>query len=1152
MRRAAAVLLCLAGLLGAAAWVLAATETGLRWVLRGAASVAGDLRVGSARGSLAGGFSLSDLDWRSESLAVHFDGMAVDWNPRALWRKTLHIRSLRGEGLRIVRLKEPEGSTGWPQFELPLAVAVDELRLRDGAWFPGPEARPVRIDRLETAFGIDGNGVRIDRLAVATPEAEGRVAGALPLKADQAVDLTVDWSLVLPERPALRGTGTVQGDLRRLQVRQNLAAPAVAELRGEVLPGPDAVRWTARLSLPEVPLNRFDPRWAPWPVSAHLEAEGVAGEARVAGDLALVLPEVGPAVARFSAAYRPSGEIVVDSADLEVRKTGTRLAVAGQVRELGAQPVFDLRANWKNLAWPPGPEPSWRSPEGTAKVAGSLRDARIDLAGMLREQRIEAGGRIGVEAETLRFRDLAVQGAGAVLKVNGTVGPRLDLDWVLEAKNLGLWVPGAKGRLASKGRVEGPRAAPAVDADFSADGVSFRDFAVRTLKLRARAGMAADSPVAFELSAGEARWGGRRLDATATVTGSRNRHRLVGRVTGTPYFLALELDGGWREDRWQGTVERFDFGEPLTGRWTLQRAAALRLSGSAGEVGEACWGNRGAEGCLQGRLAGGNDWRLSGRVARFPLAWLSAGLSKPVAVSGFLNGRADLQGTGGRVADGTVDLRLAEGRWQYRGQEGPALIFQPQTAFVRAAISPQRTELDLALDDPKTAAVHGSVALAGALDLSRRGAVPLAGNVNLAVADLAVVEPWVPQLTALTGRLDADLELAGTASDPVVRLRASAPEAGFAVPLLGIKLADVRLEAESSEPRQIRLRAGAKSGGGELALDGAWRLDEAAGWPLSLRLRGRRFQAADIREARVFISPELGIRSEGPRVWVDGTVEVPEASISIPEEKGAVKPSEDVVITGKESPAKEGGLQVFSRVRVVLGDKVRVEGSGLRARLDGDLTVEQQPGEAALGTGQILIREGSYAFYGVELSLQEGRLSFARSPIDNPGLDINVTRRSDQVLAGLRVLGPLKKPSFNLYSDPPLAQSDILAYLVTGKSLNLTTSQEGGMMQQAAASLGGPAGSLLVKEIGSRFGLGGLLDDVSVQTSQAPQTSRGTQNASLFLGKYLTPRLYLQYGFGLFQSGNVFRIRYELSKNWKIQSETGEYSGGDIFFEWEK
>jgi translocation and assembly module TamB len=88
---------------------------------------------------------------------------------------------------------------------------------------------------------------------------------------------------------------------------------------------------------------------------------------------------------------------------------------------------------------------------------------------------------------------------------------------------------------------------------------------------------------------------------------------------------------------------------------------------------------------------------------------------------------------------------------------------------------------------------------------------------------------------------------------------------------------------------------------------------------------------------------------------------------------------------------------------------------------------------------------------------------------------------------------------------------------------------------------------MLAKEISSRFGLGGLLDEIGVGAPNGPETT------SLFLGKYLTPRLYLQYGLGLFHSSNVFRLRYKLNEHWRLQSEAGDdQSGADILFEWEK
>jgi translocation and assembly module TamB len=131
---------------------------------------------------------------------------------------------------------------------------------------------------------------------------------------------------------------------------------------------------------------------------------------------------------------------------------------------------------------------------------------------------------------------------------------------------------------------------------------------------------------------------------------------------------------------------------------------------------------------------------------------------------------------------------------------------------------------------------------------------------------------------------------------------------------------------------------------------------------------------------------------------------------------------------------------------------------------------------------------------------------------------------------------------------------------VVGQSFNAQSPQDGTAMRGAASALGGSAGGLLAKELSSRLGLGGLVD-ISMQGSlgaggiaQAYTGSGpwgGVQGTALFLGRYLTPKMYVQYGMGLFQNAYVFRLRYDLTQRWKVQTETGEYSGGDILYQWE-
>ena len=52
----------------------------------------------------------------------------------------------------------------------------------------------------------------------------------------------------------------------------------------------------------------------------------------------------------------------------------------------------------------------------------------------------------------------------------------------------------------------------------------------------------------------------------------------------------------------------------------------------------------------------------------------------------------------------------------------------------------------------------------------------------------------------------------------------------------------------------------------------------------------------------------------------------------------------------------------------------------------------------------------------------------------------------------------------------------------------------------------------------------------------------------LTVGKYLTPQLYFSYGRSLFTGGNLFRLRYDLFKQWQIETQTGSESGVDLYY----
>jgi translocation and assembly module TamB len=63
---------------------------------------------------------------------------------------------------------------------------------------------------------------------------------------------------------------------------------------------------------------------------------------------------------------------------------------------------------------------------------------------------------------------------------------------------------------------------------------------------------------------------------------------------------------------------------------------------------------------------------------------------------------------------------------------------------------------------------------------------------------------------------------------------------------------------------------------------------------------------------------------------------------------------------------------------------------------------------------------------------------------------------------------------------------------------------------------------------------------------------RVSNDTSVVLGKYLSPRLYVSYGISLTESINTIKMRYTLDDNWTIKTEAGRERAADLVFTIEK
>jgi translocation and assembly module TamB len=390
----------------------------------------------------------------------------------------------------------------------------------------------------------------------------------------------------------------------------------------------------------------------------------------------------------------------------------------------------------------------------------------------------------------------------------------------------------------------------------------------------------------------------------------------------------------------------------------------------------------------------------------------------------------------------------------------------------------------------------------------------------------------------MQGRLTLDVGADGTLAHPKLSGRAEILEAALLIPRLGLSIDEIKMTGASDNDGQFDFDIAASSGEGNLSIQGTSRLNATEGWPTTISIKGENFEISRIPEAAVTASPDLKVRLQHQSIDIQGDLLIPYAKLQPKNITTAARVSNDTVIVGGVE-APEAKWTVTTRVRLTLGDRVNFFGYGFEGRLGGRLLIEDQP---ARGTGSINILEGRYRAYGQRLDIEKGRLLFTGGPLTNPGLDLRAVRKTNNVTAGIKVKGRLKQPQLELFSNPAMGQTNTLSYLLLGRPVESASGEEGEMMAKAALALGLAGGDRLARSIGDQFGL----DEMRVESSD------GGDQASLVVGRYLSPRLYVSYGVGLVESLNSLKLRYQISERWQAEAVSGENQGADFLYSIER
>ena len=539
--------------------------------------------------------------------------------------------------------------------------------------------------------------------------------------------------------------------------------------------------------------------------------------------------------------------------------------------------------------------------------------------------------------------------------------------------------------------------------------------------------------------------------------------------------------------------------------------------------------------------------------------------------------------------DGQRELEVLQGvrsrgQWQLRGQGADALYGDIRMSIYEQASAGQKKRLGLRADN-------------GAL--IRFDGRKLDGKARLDIPSIELLNLFAGPDMAFDGSLHVDGTVTGTLDSPLVDLALRGNELSVLQRSAGMRLSggtlDARLDSQGLRLKQLRFSAGK----GSLLLQGAARLVDR-GDPKQAEARQKTAWAALMEQSvknvgkppsllpmegafdvtldhflvpvgpgqRVTISGATRLTSNHVGLILAGDMAVDEGLIELQGSSAPTLPN-DVKVTGEQIPqdqpetaGTEQSLRIASDLVVKMGDKLKINGMGVEARLGGSVQVRGfLPAEPAL-VGLVKIAEGSYQAYGQNLQFTKGRIRF-NGPVDNPSLDMEAKRPFVPVDVGLSITGTAQNPQVALYSRPSMSENDKLSWLVLG----VPAEEAGGgaqalALQQAGSLLLGGNDGVRGPSIAERLGLDvlnyGYASDASAQAGvQNTMTPKGVASGSstdssaaetgvVSLGKRINDRLFVSYEKGVRGVWNLLRIQYTLGKGYVVRAQSGTENSLDI------
>lgn len=769
----------------------------------------------------------------------------------------------------------------------------------------------------------------------------------------------------------------------------------------------------------------------------------------------------------------------------------------------------DIRTAGLLPAWP-GVVTGRARAEGT-QVPFAITAVLEDVAGEIGGQTLAASGGIKYSNDVARADGLSIAHGGSRLLLNGSADSEEGLAFEGSVDAIENYLQDVAGGVAMHGRVSRLETSPYLSVDLTSEELLIGDVLLQGVSItdtRAEDAIAGVSINIEQLTA--AGQNVMAIEALADIRSDRQSLRVTGSNRDTDIVIAVDgaFDDLQRllESPWRGTVNEFsiDLNDAHTLR--LEQPASIKVSRERVALEGFCLADEVASYlCLDLAQEAGTDYALEAELVDVPLALIEHVMDARVNFDQRVNGTVAWHGNPDAGATGTGRLELSAGT--VSDNQGRRFSFP--TGVGKLAFEINNGDLLSGTATIPFPGIGGIAADFRVLELTDVANSDLSGHLNINMNDVAIIALLIPQIDSAGGRMDANLELAGTGSDPLLTGKFAWQEGVLEYGPIGLRLEDIDLVSNLGEDRSIDLSGSFRSGDGrgEIISSAEYGDEEEPG--LHFKIRGDDLLLVNVPDIQLSARPDFTIDYNKQTLTINGSLHIPTAVVSPSNlAEGRVEESDDVVIVAgevlEEAVIEKGDrkLRYEGQLEITLGENVVIDLDIAKAKLSGGAVYSWSGLPLPKVTGRYDL-QGSVQVFGQVLDITEGVVRYSNAVATEPQLRIKAEREiygnSQVKRAGVLIDGSASHPTIHAYTYPLTTEERALTLLVTGSDFDL----EQGV---------------------------GAID----------------------FGTYIAPKLFVSYGVGIFDQENIISARYDLAKGFGIKVSSGDQQSGlDLNYKFE-